>query len=251
MIVKKKKITDIVGENYVYASVLHYFGIEFYNYSESTLEQVCKDKGLSVETVVEELELVGNEKGNGNDSLKLTTCPIELIIEYLKHAHYLFIKRRLPYIAQLIKDFHAQVPSLTRIDEDLKFVFPLFVEDFIHHIYDEEDTLFSYIMTLDKALKKSYNPSCLYYMMESHSIQQFAMEHDAHDDEMKGIRKITNNYQLEQGAPLHVRVIFSELQALESSLITHANVENQILFPRALALEKEVKAMLKKKVSFN
>ena len=30
--VQKKKIKELISENYLYASVLYFFGIEFYNY---------------------------------------------------------------------------------------------------------------------------------------------------------------------------------------------------------------------------
>ena len=122
-----------------------------------------------------------------------------------------------------------------------KILFPLFIEDFIHHIYEEEDTLFKYIKVLERASTGNYNPTRLYYMMERHSLQRFAMEHEAHDDEMEGIRKITNDYKLFPDSPLHVKVIYSELMLFEKNLQTHARIENEILFPKAMALENKVK----------
>ena len=94
------------------------------------------------------------------------------------------------------------------IVKDLKFVFPLFVEDFIHHIYEEEDNLFAYVELLRRVLNSNYNPSQLFYEMEKYSIQQHAIEHDVHDDEMKGIRNITNDYSISAEAPLHIKVIY-------------------------------------------
>jgi regulator of cell morphogenesis and NO signaling len=137
------------------------------------------------------------------------------------------------------------------VERDLKMVFPLFVEDFIQHIYQEEDTLFSFIQALERASKGQYLPAKLYYMMEKSSVQKFAMEHDVHDDEMEGIRKITKNYTLGHDAPLHVKVLYNELKAFEQSLITHARIENEILFPKAMALENKVKQAFFDKTKFN
>lgn len=120
-------------------------------------------------------------------------------------------------------------------------VFPLFVEDFIEHIYEEEDTLFHYILALEKASKGKFSPGKLFYLMEKNSVQKFAMEHEAHDDEMEGIRKITRDYKLHDAAPLHVKVMYNELKGFEKSLITHARIENEILFPKAMAIEGKVK----------
>jgi regulator of cell morphogenesis and NO signaling len=244
-----KRIAEIVDENYVHAAVLYYFGIRFYEYSDQTLAQVCQSRGLEVKTVIKAFDSM-TRTGSEFD-YKLTMYPVDLIIEYLKHSHYLFIKQRLPYIAKLIESFEAGRPEYKAIEKDLKFVFPIFIEDFIHHIYEEEDTLFSYISTLDKAAKGAANRSALYFMMEKYSIQRYAMEHEAHDDEMQGIRKITGNYQLDPEAPLHVRVLFSELQSLEKELITHARVENEILFPKALQLENQLKGAFKQLIQWN
>lgn len=243
-----RKITDIVDANYVHASVLFYLGIEFYDYSQKTLEQVCIEKGLNVNSVIKKLESVSSSR---EENLSLREYPIDLIIEYLKHTHYIFIKQKLPYIAKLIESFAAGHREYSVIERDLKFVFPLFVEDFIHHIYQEEDTLFSYIAALHKYISNKSNISQLYFMLERHSLQRYAVEHSEHDDEMRGIRRITNGYQSSDNTPLHVRVIYAELQSLEKSLITHAKIENEILFPKALMLEKEVKARFQEKIRLN
>src|SRR5690606_37609755 len=172
--------------------------------------------------------------------LPLLDYPIDLIIEYLKHAHYIFIKHKLPYIGRLVESFRANHPDYNQLEKDLKLVFPLFVEDFIEHIYEEEDTLFTYIRLLERALKGRANLSRVYYQLEKNSIHKLSVEHEAHDDEIESIRKITDNYTLKPSAPLHIRVIFQELQEFERSLITHALIENEIRSPRAMALQNTV-----------
>jgi regulator of cell morphogenesis and NO signaling len=247
--INNKKITELVGENYIYASVLYYFGIKFFDYSEKTLGQVCAEKGLNLDHVVASLEMV-NQKGEEHD-LSLFAYPVDLVIEYLKHSHYIFIKQKLPYIARLIESLGIPKKTYANIIDDLKFVFPLFVEDFIHHIYEEEDTFFTYILQLNNVLNNRYNPGQMYYQMEKYSIQEFAIDHDAHDDVMRGIRNITSDYTVPEESGLLLKVVYSELQALEESLITHAKIENEVLFPKSLMLEKQVKKILQEKSRLN
>lgn len=246
---KNKRIGELVDQDSVRAHVLYYFGIRFYEYSEHTLEQVCQEKGLKLETVLKELESPGENFQEAD--LPLISYPIDLIIEYLKHAHFLFVKHKLPYIGRLVEGFRAEDARYEPMAKDLKILFPLFIEDFIHHIYEEEDTLFKYIRLLERAAKGTYNPAKLYYMMEKNSLQRFAMEHEAHDDEMMGIRKITNDYLLHPQSPLHVKVIYSELISFEKNLQTHARIENEILFPKAMALENKVKQIFIERSKFN
>lgn len=245
---QNRLIAELVDENYVHAYVLFYFGIHFFDYSEHTLAEVCRERGLKVEQVVRELE---SPTHLAETDLPLVTYPIDLILEYLKHSHFLFIKHKLPYIKSLIEDFKAIHPDFQMVERDLKIVFPLFVEDFIEHIYEEEDTLFSYIRTLERAAKGKYNPSRLFFLMEKNSIQKFAMEHEAHDDEMAGIRRITKDYSINVDTPLHVKVLYNELKGFEKSLITHARIENEILLPKAMAVEAKVKQVVSEKIRFN
>lgn len=245
---KDKQISELVDQNYVHAYVLFYFGISFYEFPEDTLEQACVKKNLKVEQVIKELESPTYLK---EADLPLVSYPIDLIIEYLKHSHYLFIKHKLPYIARLVETFKANHEDYAHVERDLKMVFPLFVEDFIQHIYEEEDTLFSYIQTLERASKGNFNPAVLYYMMEKNSLQKYAIEHEAHDDEMEGIRKITRNYTITAATPLHIKVIYNELKDFSKSLSTHARIENEVLFPKAMALENKVKRSFFNKIALN
>jgi regulator of cell morphogenesis and NO signaling len=245
---KNTRISELVDRNYVHAYVLYYFGIQFYEYSALTLGQVCEQRGLKVEHVIREMESPSHLQ---EADLPLVSYPIDLIIEYLKHSHFLFIKHKLPYIARLVENFKAKDASYQLVERDLRIVVPLFIKDFIEHIYHEEDTLFHFIHALERASKENYIPTRLYYLLEKNSIQSLAMEHEAHDDEMEGIRNITKDYALQPDAPLHVKVLYNELKGFEKSLITHARIENEVLFPKAMDLEKKVRALFFGKSKFN
>lgn len=245
---KDTRISELVDQNYVHAYVLFYFGIRFYEFSEQTLEQVCKSRSLNVEQVIRELESPTYLR---EADLPLVSYPIDLILQYLRHSHYLFIKHKLPYIARLVESFKANHDDFLAIERDLKIVFPLFVEDFIAHIYEEEDTLFTFIRSMDVASRGHYIPTHLYMLMEKNAMQKFAMDHEAHDDEMQGIRRITRDYAVTPDCPLHIRVLYNELKEFEKSLITHARIENEILFPKAMELENQVRKMIAEKVKLN
>lgn len=243
-----RKITELVNENYVYGYILYYLGIQFYNYSEKTLEEACREQGLNVKKVIKNLEALNSQSEEQDIALK--KYPVHLIIEYLIHAHYKFVKKRLPYLARLIENI-PEDKEINPVINDLKFVFPIFVEDFIQHIYMEEDTLFHYINLLDKASRKEGNLWEVYSKMEKFSIQQFAIEHDVHDDDMEGITQITDNFKMGESDHLLLKVALSELKNFQSELSIHAKIENEILFPKALELEKKVKNIIRGKIRHN
>jgi len=242
----QKRIEEIIHENYVHASVLFFFGISFYNYSDKTLAEVCKEHRLNLNTVVKNLNSCNDSEP---PAIALQEFPIDLIIEYLKHSHYTFIKKKLPYISKLISTLGNERQD--KLSKDLKFIFPFFVEDFIRHVYEEEDTLFSYILSLYQVLQKKQPISKIYYQMEKHSIRDYALHHTMDDDEMQGIRMLTNHYFISDPSDLHVKVIFEELKSFEAELQNHARIENEILFPKALALENEINHLFKSLIPHN
>ncbi len=248
MSLKKKKILDLVEDNYVFASVLHHFGINFYDYPEQNLAQVCAKKGLKPELIIAGLEDVVDD--DYEHLQYLMSLPVDLVIAYLRHKHFSFIKHTLPYLAKLIDSY----PTINKpsVINDIRTLFPLFVEDFIKHIHHEEAEDFNFIEEIDLAIKGRLCFSKLFFSLKSSSIKSIAAEHyDEQEDVMAGIRKLTNNYQLEAGSPVLLKVIYSELQSFEKTLIIHAQIENEVLYPKALLLEKELYKLMSKQACLN
>jgi regulator of cell morphogenesis and NO signaling len=241
------KIGDIVQADYKTAAVLHEFGLPFYLYTAHTLAEACQARGLNIAQVVRSLESVGKVQ---SPALTWQEYPIEVIIHYLRLTHKLFIQEKLPYMASLIQNLEI-LPAHQTLVKDLQWLFPLFQEDFTKHIQEEEDSLFRYILTLLQAQQGTCKQGELYYQMQKYSIQFFALDHHTHDDEMRGIRELTNEYVLDKPENLHLKVIFEELKALERALIVHAQVEDEILFVKALRLEQQVKDIIATKSQWN
>lgn len=244
---KDKSIELLVNENFVYAKVLDYFGVEYYKSKNKTLLEVCESHKIDPNQLLEVID--GAQQRRDVDSLEFKKYPARLIIGYLKHTHELFIKDRLPFILRQINALNTSLDQ--GLIGDLKMVLPMFVDDFIHHIYEEEDRLFTYISDLECFVTGKNASVKMLANMDSFSIQEFALHHGDSDDEMKGIRGITNQYNTKDIEDIQLKVIFKELQAFDNELNKHAYIENNILFPKALTLEKQAKEKLRKTFSMN
>ena len=117
----------------------------------------------------------------------MATYPFPLILEYLRYAHNSYIKNHLPYVGRLIDTLDAADPTV----QDLKQVFPLFVEDFIHHIYEEEDELFAYVRFLYKMERQPLNFQLYRVWLNFQSISlKDLRHHHVNEDEMAGMREL-------------------------------------------------------------
>lgn len=243
--IDKISVAELVLEDHLYACVLDYFGVEFLKYQDDTLEKACQKHNLSIKAVIKEFK---RRKLNHFTREKLTALPIEVIVGYLKTAHRSFTQDSLPFVCKLISDntTNHNNPVL----RDLELIFPVFVEDFIYHIHEEEDTLFHYISTLYDYLTSGSKQGLTIHLMEKYAMNTFAMQH-VHDDEMRGIREITNHYTVSKNASLQERVLMKELHRLDQVIKAHADVEDMVLFKKAIALEEAVKAKIAKKIALN
>ena len=246
--IPKSSIGDLVGRNYVFAAVLHFFGISFFQYEERSLAEVCAKHKISPEQVMQALENWARMKEPTNEDLFFH--PIEVLVEYLKRKHYYFLRQELPFLSSMISGIRVE-GKFEELLADMRLMFPLFVDDFIHHVHEEENSLFSKISLLQEIEKGGYSLSDALILVESSPIQMLAEEHEVHDDEMEGIRKLTCDYFLPSTAPVSMKVLYHELQHFEQELVIHAKIENELLFPKALELEKEVRRKLLNKIRQN
>jgi regulator of cell morphogenesis and NO signaling len=65
-------------------------------------------------------------------------------------------------------------------------------------------------------------------------------EHEAAGDELFEIRSLTNNYTPPADACNTYRICYQELKEFEEDLHKHVHLENNILFPKTIKLEKEI-----------
>lgn len=245
---EKASVGKLVSENYVLAAVLHYFGISFYQYPTDSLEKVCKKHKVNPRVLIAELEAWAKRKDPTPEELYLN--PIELLVAYLKKKHYYFVRQELPFISNLISGIQPD-SEFAALLADMRIMFPLFVDDFIHHIHEEENRLFRRIELLQDIEDGHFKTQDALIILEKDPIHLLADQHEIHDDEMEGIRRLTKDYFLDENAPLTMKVLYHELQNFERELSIHAKIEDELLFPKAVELEKEALRKIRKTIQTN
>ena len=245
---EKATVTELVSENYVLAAVLHYFGISFYQYPSDSLEKVCKKHKVNPRVLITELEAWAKRKDPSPEELYLN--PIELLVAYLKKKHYYFVRQELPFLSNLISGIQPEA-EFSALMADMRIMFPLFVDDFIHHIHEEESRLFKRIELLQDIEDGQFKTQDALTILEKDPVHLLADQHEIHDDEMEGIRRLTKDYFLDEKAPLTMKVLYHELQNFERELSIHAKIEDELLFPKAVELEKEALRKIRKTIQTN
>ena len=67
------------------------------------------------------------------------------------------------------------------------------------------------------------------------------LEHDVAGDLILRIEELSDNYTLPEGACNSYTVVYKLLREFQDDLMQHIHLENNILFPKAALLEKQLK----------
>jgi regulator of cell morphogenesis and NO signaling len=110
-------------------------------------------------------------------------------------------------------------------------------EELIAHQGKEEVVLFPYIGKFERyASGDGAKPRSCFGTID-HPIKMMTQDHDYAGSLMAEIRRLSEDYTPPAGACPTFRAFYAGLREFEQDLHQHIHLENNILFPRAIALE--------------
>ncbi|HET6252818.1 MAG TPA: hemerythrin domain-containing protein [Puia sp.] len=170
--------------------------------------------------------------------------PIEIIVDYIQRTHIFYFEKKLPEIEQSIGLLTDHYESHHPILAVLRNFFHRYVRDLSEHIRAEEELLLPYIRTLREAQKSPAHFSTFILARRDYSISRFLTDHHDTEDELKDIRQTIRLYDPPQTNESLYRILLTQLQTFEQDLSVHASIEEEVLIPKALGMEKELNAQL-------
>lgn len=220
-----RTVGEIVAENPSQARVFQSFGIDFCCQGGRTLLEACTLKGISLESVIEQLEAAAAVKNPPENNPALLP-PTELI-EHIVGKHHAYLRAELPRIhamAERVAKVHGDhTPSLIEVFQ----VFCTMAEELDSHMMKEEQILFPAIQALCTGSK---------VMPLDGPVACMLQEHDDAGAALARMRELTNGFTPPPEACNTYRALFAGLVELEDDLHRHIHLENAVLFPKALQL---------------
>jgi regulator of cell morphogenesis and NO signaling len=107
--------------------------------------------------------------------------------------------------------------------------------DLTGHMLKEERVLFPYVVALEKGAVKE-SP----FGTVANPIAMMEAEHDEAGRLLAEMNRLTGGYRLPEGACNTFRALFHGLSELEREMHLHVHLENNILFPRAVGMERNL-----------
>ncbi len=214
--------------------VLERLGIDYCCGGAATVAEACRRAGVDPGQLASFVG--GAERPSGRAWEKE---PLTDLIRFILDTHHAYTREAIASLHPLASKVcgrHGEAHPETRSVET--FVHQL-AGDLEPHMQKEEQILFPYIAALEESVRLGAEPPPSRFGSVRNPIRMMMMEHDAAGELLRELRAATSGYALPSDACTSFQALYAGLVKLEEDLHRHIHLENNILFPRALGLEKE------------
>ena len=240
---RKALVADIVAQDYRTADVFRRHGIGYCCGGKWPMDAACEMRGVDVGKVQAELEM----------AIRIIQVPgqvdfaewdIDFLLDYLINVHHRYLRNSLPGTRQLLADFaeehRKKIPYVTELEKQ----FDLLSRQLLPSVQQEEEVIFPYIRQIAHAHRNKESYAALLVRTLRKPVEQTMFKgHEAVTNIILSIRKLTNSYTTPENVCVSHKVVIAKLKELDNDLMQHLYLEQSILFPRAVSIEKELLAV--------
>ncbi|MGN6268023.1 MAG: DUF542 domain-containing protein [Ginsengibacter sp.] len=231
--IAKKPVGQIVAEDPATYSVFESHKIDYYNKGKRTLEEVAAEDHIDLPALTGEIE---KKRSSSRENEDLNSWPLDTLCEYIIKTYHLPAEQQIKEIKPTLEKAsdsyggrYAAIPEIKKLFDEAAGIIAM-------HQKKEELILFPFIRKMADAKKnnKEFVTPRATKSVES-PVQMLTHEHHQQSDLFQKIAGLTSDYTSpEEMDSLHF------LKEFEIQLHQHLHLENNILFPKALKLEKEL-----------
>jgi len=226
-------VGDIVAGDFRTAGVFEQFGIDFCCGGRRSLSDACRAASADPADLIRALDALPPNTADD----EVTRLPLDRLVDHIVARHHGYIRSAIPAIAHhltKLQEAHgARHPELARIAAAFERV----SVDMQQHLVKEEQVVFPYMRDLVDHAREPCGALLSPFGTVENPIRMLEREHRDAADELRMIRELTGGYATPVDGCTTYAVCMAELDQFERDLHRHVHLENNVLFPRAVALE--------------
>ena len=215
--------------------VLEKLKIDYCCGGERQLGEACSSAGVDLKKLEEMLEATDHAASFEMPDFQSLSLA-DLIIHILE-KHHVFTKTeiaRLELLSAKVVAAHGENHSeLLAVRTLLRQLF----EDLTQHMFKEEQILFPFVIELEQSMLQNRPRPFTPFGTVNNPIARMMIEHDTAGEILRELRKLTSDYRVPADGCISYQTLYSALEGFEQDLHQHIHLENNILFPKAIALE--------------
>lgn len=239
MTLAQTSLRQIAAEHPAALSIFDRFEIDLCHMGDKSLDEACAALHISTQQVEEKISGILSFPALSTDPRQLSLAQL---IQRIVRVHHRRIRQDLPALAEMaarLERNHAeQAPEhvpLARLVAQLH-------RDMFHHIGREEQALFPFIALMEDDARLAYPADHACFRAVNTPIARMLQDHEDATQTIDELRQRTNDFTPTRNACGTKRALFAGLLDFDADLREHIHLENDILFPRAIALESKLQS---------
>lgn len=233
-----KTVRELAVEKPSATRVFEKLGIDYCCGGNQSLKQACERGHLSVDDVIDSLEMAEETSRATRTVHDWATEPLAELVAHINNTHHKYARNEIVRLRPLFEKVcsvhgknHAELFRMQSSFEGL-------AQELTMHMMKEEKVLFPYIVRMEEALIEKSPVVPAPFGTVQNPIAMMEHEHDSAGSALRVLSTESNNYKAPADACISYQTLFGALRDFESDLHQHIHLENNILFPRAIAMEK-------------
>jgi regulator of cell morphogenesis and NO signaling len=215
------------------------FGIDYCCGGAKPLQAACRQANVSLDEVLRCLTEGAANPGQAGATpdVDFQDAGLADLIAHILAAHHGYVKHEVPRIKQLLLKVVAVHcaghPELAAVQQ----TFHALADELLAHMMKEEVVLFPYIEKLEQAAEAGTRAPRAPFGSIRNPVRMMELEHESAGGALEQLRALTSAYTPPENACFSYKTLYAALKDFEDDLHQHVHLENNLLFPRAIALE--------------
>jgi regulator of cell morphogenesis and NO signaling len=203
---------------------------------DQLLGAACAKAGVDFQTLEKMLETGVGPASTGTDDFQ--SLSLAELVQYILDKHHLYTRdemQRLEALSEKVVSAHgSNHPELLGIRDLLQQMFA----EMKGHMFKEEQILFPFIVELEQSVSQQRPVPFAPFGTVNNPIRMMMFDHDTAGDILRELRQLSSDYQTPEDACMSYQTFYKALEAFELDLHQHIHLENNLLFPKAVGLER-------------
>lgn len=234
----EKTVGELALENPGATRVFEKLGIDYCCGGGRTLEQACQAAHVSINQAEDLLAEASRGESATAIAHNWQAEPLCELLAHIRSTHHAYTREEIARLGPLFDKVcavhgrnHSELLRLRKIFNGL-------AGELTTHLMKEEMVLFPYILRMEEAVVAKEPVLPPPFGSVRNPVAVMMNEHDAAGSALRNMRQLSAGYAAPPDACVSFQTLYQALAAFEADLHQHIHLENNVLFPRAIELER-------------
>jgi regulator of cell morphogenesis and NO signaling len=233
-----KTVREFVLEFPSATRVFEKLGVDYCCGGNKSLKEACATANVSADEVLDSLEMSEEESRAGRKEGNWQVEPLANVIAHINNTHHKYTRAEISRLGPLfdkVCSVHGKNhPELQQVRSS----FLELAQELTTHMMKEEMVLFPYITRMEESVIEGEPVLPPPFGSVKNPVAMMMHEHDSAGEALRAVRQASAGYTPPGDACVSYQTLYRALADLEADLHKHIHLENNVLFPRAVKMER-------------